>query len=62
MSTNTPDPTITRSEAAKYLGISMPTLNRWLKKAIITRYWVEGVALFDADELAIVRKKKEDSI
>jgi excisionase family DNA binding protein len=42
---------ITRKETAKILGVSLPTLNEWTKKGIITGYRISSRVRYNKDEI-----------
>lgn len=42
---------ITRKDAAKILGVSLPTLNEWTKKGIITGYRISTRVRYNKDEI-----------
>lgn len=43
--------TMTRKEAAAYLGVSMATINRYCRRRVITYHISEGLSYFDKEEL-----------
>lgn len=43
--------TMTRKEAAAYLGVSRATMDRYCKRRVITYYMSEGLSFFDKEEL-----------
>ena len=53
-STPTPQPNtdlLTRNEAAKVLGVSLPTLNEWSKSGVIIGYRIASRVRYKRDEL-----------
>lgn len=54
---NTPDKWFTIKEAADYLGVSQPTLFRWMKEGTLSFYKIGGATRFSQEGLdAIIEK------
>jgi hypothetical protein len=50
-----------REDAARVLGISARTLDKWVKDGLVRRLDVRGIGLFSMDDLReFVRKLRED--
>ena len=54
---NTPEKWYTVKEAADYLGVSQPTLFRWMKEGVLSFYKIGGATRFSKEGLDAVIEK-----